>query len=205
MKRIGIRSGIGAPFVLRTRTSATTRLETSARSTASSLRFQVRRGAEFDIVSKIHVSGRASKRRPRVAPCGHEAQDLCVPIVSIGLDLMEIARVEDVIARRGQRFLERIYTPAERDYCERRAAMRATHYAGRYALKEAVMKVLGTGWTRGVRWRDIEVHREPSGPPQVILHGRSAEHARARGIARIHATISHDGGIAAAMAVAEGA
>lgn len=127
-----------------------------------------------------------------------------MPIVSLGMDLMQIDRIETVIARRGPRFLERIFTSAERAYCERRAATRATHYAGRYAVKEAVMKVLGTGWAKGVRWRDIEVHRLNGKAPEVLLHGRSRELAAALGIARIHVTITHDAGIAAAVAVAEG-
>ena len=125
-----------------------------------------------------------------------------MPIVSLGMDLMQISRLEQALERRGTRFLERIFTPGERAYCERRKA-RVTHYAGRYAVKEAVMKVLGTGWARGVRWIDIEVTRAPGAAPEVVLHGRSAEIAAARGIARIHITITHDADIAAAVAVAE--
>ena len=124
-------------------------------------------------------------------------------IVALGLDLLEIERLEESVAKRGARFLERIFTPEERAYCERRPARRLTHYAGRFAVKEAVMKALGTGWTRGVRWVDIEVQRAPGGPPQVRLHGESAEIARARGIERWHVTITHDAGIAAAVVVAE--
>jgi len=123
-------------------------------------------------------------------------------IVGLGLDLMEIARIEDTLARRGARFRDRIFTPAEQAYCERRAA-RAAHYAGRYAVKEAVMKVLGTGWARGVRWVDIEVVRPPGQAPTVRLHGKSAEHARLRRITRILVTITHDAGIAAAVAIGE--
>ena len=125
-----------------------------------------------------------------------------MPIVSLGMDLMQISRLEQALERRGTRFLERIFTPGERAYCERRKA-RVTHYAGRYAVKEAVMKVLGTGWARGVRWIDIEVTRAPGAAPEVVLHGRSAEIAAARGIARIHITITHDADIAAAVAVGE--
>jgi len=124
-------------------------------------------------------------------------------IVALGLDLTEIERLADTEARRGARFLERIFTAGERAYCERRAARRAVHYAGRFAVKEAVMKALGTGWTRGVRWVEIEVRRAPGGPPEIQLHGPTAEIARRRGIDRWHVTITHDAGIAAAVVVAE--
>ena len=123
-------------------------------------------------------------------------------VVSLGLDLVRIERVREVVGRRGPRFLERVFTDGERAYCERRGG-RPQHYAGRFAVKEAVMKALGTGWARGVRWRDIEVVREPGQAPTVALHGRTAELARERGIARLHVTITHDAGIAAAMVVAE--
>ncbi len=123
-------------------------------------------------------------------------------IVALGMDLIQIDRLGEVLARRGPRFVERVFTAAERDYCERRKQS-AQHYAGRFAVKEAVMKVLGTGWAHGVRWRDIEVARDPGQAPRVELHGRTAAIAAEKGIARVHITITHDGGIAAAVAVAE--
>lgn len=124
-------------------------------------------------------------------------------VVSLGLDLTRIERLAEAEARRGARFLERVFTPEERRYCELRPARRHQHYAGRFAVKEAVMKALGTGWTRGVRWVDIEVVRAPGSAPTLVLHGASAEHAAARGIDRWHITITHDAGIAAAVVVAE--
>jgi holo-[acyl-carrier protein] synthase len=124
-------------------------------------------------------------------------------IVSLGLDLTEIERLREVEARRGTRLLERLFTEGERAYCERRPARRIVHYAGRFAVKEAVMKALGTGWSRGVRWRDIEVRRAPGRAPELVLHGASAALAERRGIARWHVTITHDAGIAAAVVVAE--
>jgi len=123
-------------------------------------------------------------------------------IVALGIDLAEIARFEKALERRGERMLARLFTDGERAYCDRRRES-VTHYAGRFAVKEAVMKVLGTGWTRGVRWRDIEVVREPGSAPVLVLHGVSKRIAREKGIARIHITITHDAGIAAAVAVAE--
>lgn len=124
-------------------------------------------------------------------------------IVALGLDLTKIERLAAAEARRGERFLARLFTPLERRYCEQRASRRLVHYAGRFAVKEAVMKALGTGWTRGVRWLDIEVVRAPGSAPELVLHGASAEHAARRGIDRWHITITHDAGIAAAVVVAE--
>jgi holo-[acyl-carrier protein] synthase len=125
-------------------------------------------------------------------------------IVALGLDLAQVARLEDVLERRGERFAARVFTPAERAYCERRKTAAAS-YAGRFAVKEAVMKALGTGWAKGVRWVDIEVLRQPGQAPTVQLHGAAAGHARRRGITRWHITITHDAGLAAAVAVAESA
>ncbi len=123
-------------------------------------------------------------------------------IVAIGSDLTRVERLEEAYARRGERLLARLFTPAERAYCDSRAA-RFTHYAGRFAVKEAVMKVLGTGWAQGVRWIDIETTRRPGAAPELTLHARSAALAAARSIRRIHITITHDAGLAQAIAVAE--
>jgi holo-[acyl-carrier protein] synthase len=125
-----------------------------------------------------------------------------MPIVGLGLDLAQIERVRSVIERRGERVLARLFTPGERAYCERKKE-RFASYAGRFAVKEAVMKVLGTGWARGVRWVDIEVVRDRGRPPRVELHGETALIAARQNIARIHITITHDAGLAAAVAVAE--
>jgi holo-[acyl-carrier protein] synthase len=124
-------------------------------------------------------------------------------VLGLGIDVAQIDRLEEAHGRRGQRLLERVFTEGERAYCSRRT-FPWPHYAGRFAVKEAVMKVLGTGWARGVRWVDIEVRRSPGGPPSVALHGRTAEIAAERGIASIHVAITHDAGIAVAVAVAEG-
>ena len=124
-------------------------------------------------------------------------------IVSIGSDLCQISRIEDVLERRGEGFCARIYSEAERAYCEARPRSRANHYAGRFAVKEAVMKALGTGWGDGVRWVDIETTREPGQAPKIELHGRTKELAAERGISRWHLTITHDAGLAVAFVVAE--
>jgi len=124
-------------------------------------------------------------------------------VVAVGLDLTRIDRLEAAHGRRGERLLARLFTDGERQYCEAKKE-RFQSYAGRFAVKEAVMKVLGTGWARGVRWIDIEVVRERGSAPRCVLHGRASEIARAKGIASIHIAITHDAGIAAAVAVAEG-
>jgi holo-[acyl-carrier protein] synthase len=124
-------------------------------------------------------------------------------IVSIGTDLAQIVRFKEAHARRGQRLLDRLFTEGEQAYCDRRPQTRFNHYAGRFAVKEAVMKALGTGWRRGVRWVDLEVTRAPGQAPQLVLHGRSAEIAAEQDIARIFISITHDAGLAMAVAVAE--
>ncbi len=94
-------------------------------------------------------------------------------ILGIGVDLIDIRRIEAVIARFGGRFLERIYTPLERSHCERRANP-VNGFAIRYAAKEACAKALGTGFREGVLWRDIEVRPLLSGKPTLRLYGQSA-------------------------------
>lgn len=125
-------------------------------------------------------------------------------IVAIGIDLVEITRLEEVLARRGQRFRNRVFTAGEIDYCERRAGpARSSSYAARFAAKEAVMKALRTGWSEGIGWKDIEVVCEPSGAPTIQLHGRALERLNEIG-ARIHLSLSHSGGVAIAQVVLEG-
>src|ERR1700735_4413884 len=91
-------------------------------------------------------------------------------ILGLGLGGTEIDRIGAAIGRHGYAFKNRVYTPAERAYCESYKNI-FERYAGRFAAKEASMKALGTGWRRGVRWRDIEVIREPSGKPSLGLKG----------------------------------
>src|SRR6185295_541263 len=107
-----------------------------------------------------------------------------------GLDLVEISRIRDVYQRHGERFINRVYTPEER---KRISALTdpAPYLAGRWAVKEAVLKVLGTGLTRGITWKDINVVREPSGAPKVLLSGAALEKARELRIGRILVSITH--------------
>jgi len=93
-------------------------------------------------------------------------------IVGLGVDITEVERVRGAIERQGERLLKRVYTEKERAYCEK-FKNKYERYAGRFAVKEATMKALGTGWSRGVRWVDIEVAREMSGKPKLELRGEA--------------------------------
>ncbi|HXQ27534.1 MAG TPA: holo-ACP synthase [Candidatus Acidoferrales bacterium] len=123
-------------------------------------------------------------------------------IVGLGLDIAEIDRIEAAITRHGAPFLERLFTPAEVAYCETHKN-RYERYAARFAVKEAAMKALGTGWRRGVRWRDIEVTREPSGRPGLRLEGVAREFADRLGVKRISVSITHSGNLALAQVIFE--
>jgi len=123
-------------------------------------------------------------------------------IVGLGLDIAEIDRIEAAISRHGAPFLERLFTPAEASYCER-YKNRFERYAGRFAAKEAAMKALGTGWSRGVRWRDVEVVREPGGRPTLRLAGVARKIADGLGVKNISLTITHSGNFALAQVIFE--
>jgi len=124
-------------------------------------------------------------------------------IVGIGTDIIECLRIAQMIERHGELFINRVYTDHEIAYCSARKAA-TQHYAGRWAAKEAVLKALGTGWRRGISWRDIEVRNQPSGAPTVALRGGAREVLEQAGIQRIHLSISHCRSHAIAYAVAEG-
>lgn len=123
-------------------------------------------------------------------------------IVGLGLDVAEIDRIEAAITRHGAPFLERVFTPGEVAYCERHRH-RFERYAARFAVKEAAMKALGTGWTQGVAWRDIEVVREPSGKPTLHLSGVARKVADRLGVRTISVTITHSGNLALAQVIFE--
>jgi holo-[acyl-carrier protein] synthase len=124
-------------------------------------------------------------------------------IVGTGIDIVEVARVEASISRFGDRFLTRIFTAEERRYCDSRAHP-AEHYAARFAAKEAGMKAIGTGWSRGVRWADLEVRRERGRRPLLIFCRKAAEIAAALGVSRVALSLSHTGGHAIAQVILEG-
>ena len=124
-------------------------------------------------------------------------------IIAIGVDLVEIPRIEAVFTRRGDRFRKRVFTEGEISYCERRASKLAS-YAARFAAKEAVMKALGTGWSDGVGWKDIEVVSSPSGAPMIQLHRNALERMREIGATRVLVSLTHSGELAIAQIVLEG-
>lgn len=116
-------------------------------------------------------------------------------ISELGIDIIKVARIGDALARFGARFSARVLTPAERRYVRDRPET----FAGRWAAKEAVSKVLGLG-VRGVGWREIEIERLPTGQPSVVLHDRAARRAEQLGMARIAVSISHEDDYAVAIA-----
>jgi holo-[acyl-carrier protein] synthase len=105
-------------------------------------------------------------------------------IVGLGVDIAEVERVKAAIERHGETFLRRVYTDRERQYCER-FKNKFERYAGRFAAKEATMKALGTGWSRGVRWVDVEVVRQSGGRPTIALYGEAAKVAGGIGVVRV--------------------
>jgi holo-[acyl-carrier protein] synthase len=111
-------------------------------------------------------------------------------IVGLGVDIAEVARVKAAIERHGETFLRRLYTRKEREYCER-FKNKFERYAGRFAAKEAAMKALGTGWSRGVRWVDVEVVREKGGRPTIKLAGEAGNVAQRMGVKNIALSITH--------------
>jgi holo-[acyl-carrier protein] synthase len=123
-------------------------------------------------------------------------------IIGSGIDLMEIARIEQSVSRYGQRFLNRVYTPEEQAYCLRKRKA-AESLAARFAAKEAGAKALGTGISQGVNWLEIEVIREPGGRPALRFHGRAAERADRMGAAHAALSLTHTDQLAMASVVLE--
>lgn len=124
-------------------------------------------------------------------------------ILGTGIDLCEVGRIRQAVERHGRRFVERVFTPREIVYAERKANL-YERYAARFAAKEAGMKALGTGWHGGVRWQDFEVVNLSSGRPTLSLHGRAAEIASAMGVERVSLSLTHTGEQAMAMVILEG-
>jgi holo-[acyl-carrier protein] synthase len=124
-------------------------------------------------------------------------------ILGIGTDIVECVRIGQMIERHGELFLQRVFTDGEIRYCqERKQAMQ--HFAGRWAAKEAILKAIGTGWRRGISWRDVEVRNRRDGRPTVAVRGGAKEVMQDLGIADILITISHCRAYATAYAVALG-
>jgi holo-[acyl-carrier protein] synthase len=123
-------------------------------------------------------------------------------IVSIGIDIIEVARIREVLLRT-PRFGERVFTAAERAYCNSRGAVAAEHYAARFAAKEAVLKALQTGWRGGIGWQDVEIASRDSGAPYLIFHGMVKELFDSSGATAAHLSLSHTSQHAIAQVVLE--
>jgi holo-[acyl-carrier protein] synthase len=121
-------------------------------------------------------------------------------VYGIGVDLVKIRRIEEAVNRWSQRFLNRIFTPIEQEYSYRQKQP-FLHLAGRFAVKEAVLKALGTGLRSGVRWVEIEVVNQPSGKPEVRVSGKVKKLLQQHRIDAIHVSISHDTDYAVGQAV----
>ena len=122
-------------------------------------------------------------------------------VIGIGTDITECLRIAQMIERHGEIFITRVYTPHEIEYCSSRKSA-TQHYAGRWAAKEAVLKALGTGWIRGITWRDVEVRNRQGGKPTIALAGGAREICEKPGIGEMQISISHCRSHATAFAIA---
>ncbi|MFH1429786.1 MAG: holo-ACP synthase [Candidatus Margulisiibacteriota bacterium] len=120
----------------------------------------------------------------------------------LGLDLVEISRIKEMAEKYNSRFLDRVFTTAELEYCMTKTVMRFPELAARFAAKEAVVKALGTGM-RGVSWKEVEVIRNPLGKPDILLHDRAAGIAKELGVSKIHISLTHARDTSAAIAMLE--
>jgi holo-[acyl-carrier protein] synthase len=123
-------------------------------------------------------------------------------IVGIGIDVIENERIQHSLERFPERFVTKIYTEVEAEYC-RGCARPEIHFAARFAAKEAAFKALGTGWAAGVRWKDVEVRRLSSGQPELRLFGKALERAKSLGGNNFVVSLTHDQSISAAVVVIE--
>jgi len=120
----------------------------------------------------------------------------------IGVDVIEIERIRQAVTKLGKRFLNRIYTSVEIDYCHRFKDP-IPHLAARFAAKEAAMKALGVGIYSGIPWTDYEIRNEPSGEPRLYFHRKAAARARERGVEHCWVSLSHNRTQAVAVVVVE--
>ncbi len=123
-------------------------------------------------------------------------------IVGSGVDICEVPRIQKAFERFGERFKRRIFTEGEIRYADRKAN-RYERYAARFAAKEAGMKAIGTGWRRGVRWKDFEVINLPSGKPTLVFHGKARQFAESLGVTNIALSMTHTSAQAMAILILE--
>ena len=122
-------------------------------------------------------------------------------IYGIGTDIVRVDRIQEMMDKHPGTFLKRVYTKGEIEYCSGRKA-EAQHFAGRWAAKEAILKVFGSCWSNGIQWTDIDIHNEMGGKPTVRLAGAARELCEQRGITQVLITISHTSDNAIAFATA---
>lgn len=125
-------------------------------------------------------------------------------ILSHGVDLVDVQRIEHMLESHGERFTDRVFTAGERSYADAGGQQRAERYAARFACKEAVFKVLGTGWGQGVSWSEVDVSRNADGKPGIEVTGIAAQKAELLGIREWFVSISHTAGQAMASVIAAG-
>ena len=123
-------------------------------------------------------------------------------VLSHGVDLVEVERIERMLQAHGDRFINRVFTEGEQAYAESGPGLRAERYAARFACKEAVFKVLGTGWGQGVSWSDVDVVRDPGGQPRIHVSGVASKRAQTMGVQSWFVSITHTGGQAMASVIA---
>jgi holo-[acyl-carrier protein] synthase len=123
-------------------------------------------------------------------------------IIGMGIDIVQNDRLRESIKKFGPRFINRIYTEIESAYCNK-CADPTIHFAARFAAKEAAFKALGTGWAAGVKWRDIEVQRLPSGQPTLHLSDEALARATSMGATRFHVSLTHDQLVSCAVVIFE--
>jgi len=125
-----------------------------------------------------------------------------MPIIGLGVDIVETSRIADLLGEYPERFLERCFTPGEQED-SKSPKRRSEHLAARFAAKEAALKALGTGWSKGIGWTDIEVIKDIAGKPSLNITGRAKEIASEQGITKWHLSLSHISTHAVASVIAE--
>lgn len=123
-------------------------------------------------------------------------------VLGLGTDLIEIGRVQQSLARFGERFMHKVFTEGEIAYCQQKKHA-AESFAARFAAKEAAAKALGTGIARGISWKEIEVQRKPGERPTLHLTGRAAERANAMGVRHLQLSLTHSRDVAMAVVIVE--
>ncbi len=123
-------------------------------------------------------------------------------IIGTGVDIVEIGRFRNVLERSKDRFIQRVFTPAEQEFCNKHRDP-APHYAVRFAAKEALFKALGTGWAKGVTWLDAEVLRENQKAPTLRLHGVALKLSASMGATKVHLSLTHSDESAVATIILE--